>query len=90
MINLGNVTPRPRRDARKWNGWRYNRGVLSYRPFPNRAYVYAVDVGTLTLAGMLSLIMQVSHKTWATDECLAGFVRALDHILNPQAMCASM
>src|SRR5215212_604242 len=66
----------------KWNGWQLEGGALTYEWPAN----YEVPGHECTSsAHVLNWIMQVSKKTWATDSCLAGFVRAMDDIVDPQA-----
>jgi hypothetical protein len=55
---------------------------LCYPAYPG-GYRIVLDQCTHS-AAVLNLIIQVTTKTWATDECLAGLVRALHHILDPQ------
>lgn len=51
---------------------------------------YEVDLEEcLTSAQVLDWIMQVAQKTWATDAVLAGLVRAVNEVLNPQAHLCS-
>jgi hypothetical protein len=38
---------------------------------------------------MLDIIMQIAKKAWASDHCLAGLVRALNAIFDPQANLCS-
>jgi hypothetical protein len=86
------LSPSARWDENRWNGWRLKGTRLSYRPFPDRMYAYPIDLECqcTTSARMLDIIMQVAGKTWADDACLAGLIRALDHILRPQAnLCSS-
>jgi hypothetical protein len=71
-----------------WNGWRLNGLVLEYQAYP--ATWYSLDLyDVITSAVMLDKIMQVSRKLWATDACVAGLVRALNDILQPQANLCS-
>jgi hypothetical protein len=79
-----------RREPR-WGGWRLSGTCLDYpmdRKYGSGSYGW--DVRRLTSSSqMLDFIMQVDSKNWATDECLAGLVRALHDILNPQATLCS-
>ena len=87
---MNNIMRRPtlKELQKEWGGWRL-RGVCLCYP----AYVggdYPVDLDRFTSsAQMLDMIVQVSGKTWATDACVAGLVRALDDILHPQAHLCS-
>jgi hypothetical protein len=52
--------------------------------------VYPINLDRFTSsAAMLDTIMQVARKTWATPECVAGLVLALDYLLHPQATLCS-
>jgi hypothetical protein len=81
-------------DESKWGGWR-REGVFDiyYDITPPRAYPpssYVVDLRRFTSsAKMLDVIMQVARKTWASAECIAGLVRALDHIFQVQGVLCS-
>ena len=72
-------------------GWRFiaDARVLELHDAEGR-WFYEVDLERCrTSAEVLDWIIQVSQKTWATDARLAGLVRALDEILNPQATLCS-
>jgi hypothetical protein len=72
----------------RWGGWRLEGLMLSYPAYSGG--VYPVDVERFTTsAQVLDVIMQVANKRWADDGCLAGLVRALDDILEPQANLCS-
>lgn len=46
---------------------------------------YDIDLHTcIDSANVLDWIIQISLKTWATDSCLAGLVRAMNLYLRPQ------
>lgn len=61
-----------------WAGWKLFGHGLSFDS-------YVINVVALTSSDeVLDAIMRVSHKEWASDACVAGLVRALDDILNPQ------
>jgi hypothetical protein len=62
---------------------------LSYPAYPGGRYPIMLDRFTNS-AEMLVMIMQVSIKDWATNECLAGLVRALNDLLHPQATLCSI
>ena len=54
-------------------------------------YRYGVELGTCThSAEILDWVCQVAGKEFATDQVLAGLVRALDDILEPQERTCSM
>ncbi|WP_039796367.1 hypothetical protein [Nocardia araoensis] len=47
---------------------------------------YEIDLEEcLTAAQTLDWVMQIAGKEWATDDVVAGLVRALNEILSPQA-----
>jgi hypothetical protein len=82
----------PQRD---WGGWHRRGRTLCYpvrysgEEQSNRTY--DLDLLRFTSsAQVLNMIIQVGQKTWATNACLAGLVRALDDILCPQGtLCSS-
>ena len=62
---------------------------LVYPPYPGGG-VYPVDIERFTSsAQVLDTIMQVAGKTWATNDCVAGLVNALDYLLQPQGTLCS-
>jgi hypothetical protein len=83
-----------------WNGWRLEdwgepdfEGVI---PCPGGWNLVCVEMGypvDLTRfqssAVVLDIIMQVAKKGWGTDACIAGLVRALNDLLDPQANLCS-
>lgn len=74
-------------EQKDWGGWVLD-ADNTFLEFP--AYNYFFDLCALTSsARMLDTIIQVSKKTWATDKCLAGLVRALDDLMGPQATLCS-
>jgi hypothetical protein len=76
-------------DESQWNGWQREGKALGYTVNEYGAE-YAIDLERFTSsAEVLDFIMQVAGKTWATDACLAGLVRALNDILNPQVFLCS-
>jgi hypothetical protein len=86
------IRRRQRAESAGWNGWRledWGKGVLGGWHLVYPAYAgggYPIDIERFTTsAEMLDLVMQVARKGWATDVCLAGLVRALNDILQPQA-----
>jgi hypothetical protein len=90
LVCASDIPIRRRWDEKQWNGWRLESSLeLVYPAYPGGG-VYPVDIERLTSSSqMLDIIMQVAGKSWATDECLAGLVRALDHIFQPQANLCS-
>ncbi len=79
---------------RQWGGWKLDseRLVLEYPAYPDAAGEthYRINLGDCTSsAHVLDEIMQIAGKNWATDECLAGFVHAINDILEPQANLCS-
>jgi hypothetical protein len=71
-----------------WGGWTLDGVWLEYPAYVGGAY--GIEVTDLrSSAPMLDVIMQVRGKNWADDACLAGLVRALDDILQPQAHLCS-
>ncbi len=71
----------------EWNGWMYDklRIVLIWSK-PH----YEVDVEQCrTSAHLLDWIFQVETKGWADDACIAGLIRALSELLDPQATLCS-
>jgi hypothetical protein len=63
-----------------WGPWQLNRSVLVLE-----AHGYEVDLERcLTSGAVLDWIVQVAGKTWADNATLAGLVRALTEVLNPQ------
>jgi hypothetical protein len=72
-----------------WNGWKLRGTVLWYPAYPNGS-IYGFDLMRfVSSAKVLDIIMQVGGKAWATDQCLAGLVHALDEILYPQSNLCS-
>jgi hypothetical protein len=81
---------RARWDPSKLNGWKlYKSGELEFPAYEGGGG-YPLDISDCTSsAKVLDWICQVAHKTWADDACVAGLVRALDEILDPQANLCS-
>jgi hypothetical protein len=72
-----------------WGGWRLEGLERVYPAYPGRG-VYPIDIERFTSsAQMLDMILQVVGKTWATNDCVAGLVHALDYLLQPQATLCS-
>ena len=71
-----------------WGPWRLD--LATWVLYPVAPYRYEVDLEQcLTSAQVLDRIMQISQKTWADDATIAGLIRALDDVLNPQANLCS-
>jgi hypothetical protein len=67
-----------------WGGWKLDELELVYPAYPGGG-VYPIDLRRFTTsAEMLDMIFQVAGKDWASDECVAGLVHALNHLLHPQ------
>ena len=85
----------PARTQRQWGPWKLDKKTctldLPYPPEWNCPEPrYWVDLKDCTSsAGVLDVICQIAGKQWATDDVLAGLVRALDDILEPQANLCS-
>lgn len=74
-------------DPSTWGGWKLRKRTyeLTYKPYADRPYNYPVDLETFTSpAAVLDMIAQVTEKTWATNECIGGLVRAINDILRLQ------
>lgn len=72
-----------------WAGWTLERLKLVYPAYPGGG-VYPIDIERFTSsAQMLDTIMQVAGKSWATNDCIAGLVHALDCPLQPQGTLCS-
>ncbi len=83
---LSDIEARRFYDETTWGPWRLRCNALVCRPRGMGRYEYAVRLDDLTSsARVLDSVCQVARKTWATDKVLAGLVRALDQILEPQA-----
>lgn len=69
-----------------WGPWTLNVGVYTLEHDD-----YEVDLEQCTTsAEVLDWIAQVATKPWATDEVIAGLVRALNDVLAPQEhLCSS-
>jgi hypothetical protein len=76
--------------AEWWGGWRLDGELCLWYPAYPGGGAYPVDIERFTTSAVvLDLIMQVAKKDWADDKCLAGLVRALNDILQPQANLCS-
>ncbi len=71
--------------------WRFNRKTQTlqlFGPRGNRRYCVGLR-SCRTSAGVLDWIMQIAKKPWADDPILAGLVRDMNRLLNPQANLCS-
>jgi hypothetical protein len=82
-IDLSKPIPPRWRGSHRWGGWSLHGDHLFYGD-----YCFELD-DTGSSASVLDMIMQIAMKKWATDECLAGLVHALDDIFHPQATLCS-
>lgn len=72
--------------ARGWHGWQLDPEHRVLTLERDGVFLYEVDLErAVTPAQALDWVAQVAGKTWATDEVLAGFVRALDDTVDLQA-----
>lgn len=70
-----------------WGPWRLEADTLCLVAIDpsNGRWIYEVDLErSLTSAEALDWIFQVAGKGWADDATLAGLVRAIGDVLNPQ------
>lgn len=76
-----------RRSARNaWGPWRFD----ARRRALDHANGYYADLDRCTTSAELAdWIFQIAGKLWADDATLAGLVRALDALLEPQATLCS-
>ena len=78
---------------RSWHLWRLQGVSLVYECTDPRYFGrYEIDLREITSsAKMLDLIFQIAAgKVWATNECVAGLIAALNEIFDPQAnLCPS-
>ena len=81
----------PARTQRQWGPWKLDKqaarlSIGSPTDWPS----YWIDLKDCTSSAVvLDVICQIAGKQWATDDVLAGLVRALDDILEPQATLCS-
>lgn len=71
----------------RWNGWQLDAATfeLSYSD-PSEGNEYSVDLERFcNSAQVLDVILQVAAKRWATDQCLAGLIRGINDVMQPQA-----
>ena len=77
-----------RRAFPEWHGWKMasQPGKITTLSWPfNEATDYMIPIGACsTSAEVLDWIVRVAKESWATDNVLAGFVRAVDATLNLQ------
>lgn len=72
-----------------WGSWRLSGHHLIHDNDPDTVTAPPLTLGYDLLdctssAEVLDMISHFAHKSWATDEILAGLVRAVDDILQPQ------
>jgi hypothetical protein len=77
--------PRPTLEERskRWGGWRLEHRYLAYPAYVGGDYPINLDRFTSS-AQVLDMIAQVSMKNWATPECVAGLIRAINDLLHLQ------
>lgn len=77
----------PHHSQRHWGPWRLDRkaGRLIF-PIPGGGgHTYDVDLrGCVTPEGVLDWVCHIADKRWADDAVLAGFVRAVNNIVEPR------
>lgn len=85
MSAVQTVSARP-----EWGGWQLNRETYVLELFEGDRWIYEIDLeACLTPAQTLDWICQAAGKRWATDQRLAGLVRAIDDIIHPQGKLCS-
>lgn len=74
-----------------WGPWRLaDRDAVIYVLNEDGSELYAVDLDDCgSSAQMLAWIFQVANKSWADSVVVAGLVRALDDLFEPQATLCS-
>lgn len=78
--------PKPTIDATDWGPW------MLYPPtliLVLEGHYYVDLERCLTSAEVLDWLCQIAGKAWADDETLAGLVRAVDDVLDPQRCLCS-
>lgn len=82
------MTDTPRHD---WGPWVLDAANYTLERGDGGWFGYWIDLEACTSPGMvLDRIAQVAGKAWADDATLAGLVRALTDVLNPQHfLCSS-
>jgi hypothetical protein len=75
----------------KYGTWQYDPDTMLLSLERDGKSLYEVPLYECsTSAVALDWIMQVTMKTWATDADLAGLLRAIRAVINPQAhLCGS-
>jgi hypothetical protein len=70
----------------EWHGWKLHASACTLTYPAYRSSGYPVDPlrTCRSSAEMLDTIMQVQGKSWASDQCIAGLVCALNDIVRPQ------
>lgn len=72
-----------------WRGWYYEPEyqTLSYYPPGHATELYYVELTRCTcFAEAWDWVAHISCKTWATDEVLAGLVRALTELFDSKGI----
>ena len=70
--------------------WKYDSESMLLTLERDGQHLYEVPLDECTTSAQtLDWIMEVTGKTWASDEDLAGLLRALDDVLDPPGnLCA--
>lgn len=77
------------RDPTHWAPWTLDPDPVY--PALDFGHLYRIELTDLRRPSrMLDMIIQVARKSWATDTVVAGLVRALNDLMNPQAFMCSM
>jgi hypothetical protein len=74
--------------SKRWGGWWLEHRHLAYPAYVGGDYPINLDRFTSS-AQVLDMIAQVSMKSWATPECVAGLVRAINDVLHLQGRLCS-
>lgn len=73
-------------ESESWRGWYLDRkNIALVHREPGGEY----DVDILrcrSSAETLDWIIQIAHKSWATDDVIAGLIRALDDLIDVQGV----
>src|SRR5256885_8199788 len=75
-----------------WGGWQLNKELCTLQLWDRglESCIYDVHLDEcVDSAHILDWICQIAGKAWATDEVLAGLVRAFNDILAPQETACS-
>jgi hypothetical protein len=71
-------------DRAGWGPWQLDRHTRVLRATTGDDR-YEVDLDNCTSSGeTLDWIYQIANKPWANDEIIAGLIRAIGDVLNPQ------